>query len=40
MIKEYLERKKFLNQKLFENVYLYLSNEAKASLENGSSYGR
>lgn len=28
------------NQKLFENVYPYLSDEIKASFENGSSYGR
>ena len=31
---------KSFNQKLFENVYPYLSDETKATLENGNSYGR
>ena len=31
---------KSFNQKLFENVYPYLSDETKATLENGNSHGR
>lgn len=39
-VKTFLELIDAFNQKLFENVYPYLSDEIKATLENGSSYDR
>lgn len=39
-VKTFLELIDAFNQKLFENVYPYLSDEIKATLENGNSHGR
>lgn len=39
-VKTFLELIDAFNQKLFENVYPYLSDEIKTSFENGNSYGR
>ena len=39
-VKTVLELINAFNQKLFENVYPYLSDEIKTSFENGNSYGR
>ena len=39
-VKTFLELIDAFNQKLFENVYPYLSDETKAALEYGNSYGR
>ena len=36
----FLELIDAFNQKLFENVYPYLSDEIKTSFENGNSHGR
>ena len=39
-VKTFLELIDAFNQKLFENVYPYLSDEIKTSFENGNSHGR
>lgn len=39
-VKTFLELIDAFNQKLFENVYPYLSDEIKPSFENGNSHGR
>lgn len=39
-VKTFLELINAFNQKLFENVYPYLSDEIKTSFENGNSHGR